>query len=57
MLSEELESLDEMLEQLTLRHARRLREQFVVGPQIAAILVAVAGDNPERLKSEAALAA
>ncbi|MFL9991288.1 IS110 family transposase [Paraburkholderia sediminicola] len=46
-----------MLDSLTSQHARRLRERFGVGPQTAAVLVAVAGDNPERLKSEAALAA
>ncbi|WP_232456539.1 IS110 family transposase [Burkholderia ubonensis] len=56
-LAEELKTLDTMLERLTLQHARRLRERFGVGPQTAAVLVAVAGDNPERLKSEAALAA
>ena len=56
-LAEELKSLDTMLDDLTSRHAKRLRERFGVGPQTAAVLVAVAGDNPERLKSEAALAA
>ncbi|MBR8055637.1 transposase, partial [Burkholderia vietnamiensis] len=56
-LAEELTTLDAMLEQLTFKHARRLRERFGVGPQTAAVLVAVAGDNPERLKSDAALAA
>ncbi|WP_405044810.1 transposase [Paraburkholderia sp. USG1] len=56
-LAEELKALDAMLESLTSQHARRLRERFGVGPQTAAVLVAVAGDNPERLKSEAALAA
>jgi transposase len=56
-LAEELKVLDAMLERLTITHARRLRERFGVGPQTAAVLVAVAGDNPERLKSEAALAA
>ncbi|KAF7963974.1 hypothetical protein AWV80_03665 [Cupriavidus sp. UYMU48A] len=56
-LAEELKTLDTMLERLTLQHARRLRDRFGVGPQTAAVLVAVAGDNPERLKSEAALAA
>jgi transposase len=56
-LTEELKTLDAMLEQLTLKHARRLRERFGVGPQTAAVLVAVAGDNPERLKNDAALAA
>jgi transposase len=56
-LAEEIKSLDTMLNDLTNQHARRLRERFGVGPQTAAVLVAVAGDNPERLKSEAALAA
>jgi transposase len=55
-LAEELKALDAMLENLTSQHARRLRERFGVEPQTAAVLVAVAGDNPERLKSEAALA-
>jgi transposase len=56
-LNEELKSLDAMLEKLTDQHARRLRQRFGVGPHTAAILVTVAGDNPERLKNEAALAA
>ncbi|WP_118186090.1 IS110 family transposase [Paraburkholderia phosphatilytica] len=56
-LAEELKALDTMLDSLTSQHARRLRDRFGVGPQTAAVLVAVAGDNPERLKSEAALAA
>ncbi|CAG2161396.1 IS110 family RNA-guided transposase [Cupriavidus numazuensis] len=56
-LAEELSTLDGMLDRLTSQHAKRLRERFGVGPQTAAVLVAVAGDNPERLKSEAALAA
>ena len=46
-----------MLERLTSQHAKRLPEQFGVGPQTAAVLIAVAGDNPERLRNEAALAA
>jgi transposase len=56
-LAEELKTLDAMLDRLTLQHATRLRAQFGVGAQTAAVLVVVAGDNPERLKSEAALAA
>lgn len=56
-LAEELGVLDGMLDRLTSQHARRLRERFGVGPQTAAVLVAVAGDTPERLKSEAAMAA
>lgn len=57
MLAAELKQLDATLDRLTSRSAKRLREQFGVGPQTAAILMAVAGDNPERLRSEAALAA
>lgn len=55
-LAEELSQLDELLDNLTREYAGSLRRQFGVGPQTAAILLAVAGDNPERLKNEAALA-
>ncbi|MFZ6687664.1 IS110 family transposase [Undibacterium sp. SXout11W] len=57
MLAAELKELDAELERLTMKSAPHLREQFGVGPQTAATLIAVAGDNPERLHSEAALAA
>jgi len=57
MLAEELSELDAALDRLTSQHAKRLRGQFGVGPQTAAVLMAVAGDNPERLRNEAALAA
>jgi len=57
MLSAELKELDSTLDHLTNQSAKRLRNQFGVGPQTAAILIAVAGDNPERLRNEAALAA
>ena len=56
-LVDEIKTLDAMLENLTTQYAPRLRARFGVGPQTAAVLVAVAGDNPERLKSEASLAA
>jgi len=56
-LSAELKELDAELEKLTCQSAPRLRDQFGVGPQTAATLIAVAGDNPERLHNEAALAA
>jgi len=56
-LEDEIKSLDAMLDSLTTQYAPRLRGRFGVGPQTAAVLVAVAGDNPERLKSEASLAA
>ena len=57
MLAAELKEIDTELEQLTQESAPHLRQQFGVGPQTAATLIAVAGDNPERLHSEAALAA
>jgi transposase len=57
MLAAELKELDVTLDRLTGSSCTRLREQFGVGPQTAATLIAVAGDNPERLRSEAALAA
>lgn len=57
MLAAELKTIDASLEQLTNRSAAHLRGQFGVGPQTAATLMAVGGDNPERLHSEAALAA
>ena len=57
MLAGELKELDAMLERLTSQHAKRLRQQFGVGSHTAAVLIAVAGDNPERLRNEAALAA
>lgn len=57
MLTAELKELDAELERLTSQSAPHLREQFGVGPQTAAALIAAAGDNPERLHSEAALAA
>ena len=57
MLSDELQKLDKQLDALTAEYAHRLRGQFGVGPQTAATLLSVAGDNPERLKNEAALAA
>lgn len=57
LLAAELKKLDATLDRLTSQSAQRLRKQFGVGPQTAATLMAVAGDNPERLRSEAALAA
>ena len=56
-LSAELKELDKTLEDLTKRAAKRMRQQFGVGPQTAATLLATAGDNPERLRNESALAA
>lgn len=49
-LTEELKELDESLKKLTRKYASNLCSQFGVGPQTAATLLAVACDNPERLK-------
>lgn len=56
-LTMELQQLDTALEQLTQATAPQLLARFGVGPYTAATLLVVAGDNPERLHSEAALAA
>jgi transposase len=56
-LAEELRELDAALDKLTRAAGRRVLAQFGVGPQTAATLLVTAGDNPERLHSEAALAA
>jgi|TARA_R110002072_G_scaffold170334_1_gene323841 transposase len=56
-LSKEVAHLDAELDRLTRIHASKLRSRFGVGPNTAATLLSVAGDNPDRLKSEASLAA
>jgi transposase len=56
-LHEELRELDKQLTRLTKLAAPRLLARFGVGPQTAATLLVTAGDNPTRLRNEAALAA
>jgi transposase len=56
-LAQELRDLDKSLADLTKGAGRRLLAQFGVGPQTAATLLVTAGDNPDRLRSEAAMAA
>lgn len=56
-LHEELRELDKQLTRLTKLAAPRLLGRFGVGPQTAATLLVTAGDNPTRLRNEAALAA
>jgi len=55
-LDEELAELDARIEALLMRHCPDLLGLFGVGPDTAAALVVCAGDNPERLHSEAAWA-
>jgi len=56
-LSAEITELEATLDDLTARANPALRGAKGVGPDVAAILLSAAGDNPERLKSEAAFAA
>ena len=55
-LSEEVSALDEQLEQLVSEAAPSLIALKGVGTDTAAALLITAGDNPERLRSEAAFA-
>lgn len=55
-LTAEIQTLDSELERLTAAAAPRLRALFGIGPESAAVLLVAAGDNPQRLRSEAAFA-
>jgi transposase len=55
-LSEEISALDERLEQLATEAAPALVALKGVGTDTAVSLLVAAGDNPERLRSEAAFA-
>jgi transposase len=55
-LSEEITEADHDLDALTRQAAPRLRAQAGIGPDTAAKLLITAGDNPHRLRSEAAFA-
>jgi transposase len=56
-LDAEISILTATLDQLTITVAPRLRNLLGVGPDSAAALLIAAGDNPGRLRSEAAFAA
>jgi len=53
-LEAELAAVDAELDRLTAQAAPRLRQLCWVGPEIAGALLVAAGDNPQRLRSEAA---
>ncbi len=55
-LDAELAELDGQLAELTAQASPKLLETFGVGPETAGALLVAAGDNPDRLKSEAAFA-
>lgn len=56
-LHAEADALAKQLDTLTARHAPSLRARLGVGPDTAAALLIAAGDNPTRLRTEAAFAA
>ena len=55
-LDTEAKELSAMIEQLVTRTAPQLLEQFGIGDDTAAEILIVVGDNPERIRSEAAFA-
>ena len=56
MLDEEIKDLAVMIEELVRQRAPHLLDEFGIGADTAAEILIVAGDNPERIKSEAAFA-
>ena len=56
VLNEEIKELEAQIEQLVVQRAPHLLDEFGIGVDTAAEILIVAGDNPERIKSEAAFA-
>ncbi|MFD6826856.1 transposase [Streptomyces sp. NPDC060085] len=56
-LTEEIEDLTTRIREVITQHNPQLLECYGVGPDTAATLLIAAGDNPERLRSEASFAA
>ena len=55
-LSDEIRELDTVLDELTATAAPGLLARTGVGTEVAGQLLVIAGDNPERLRSEASFA-
>ncbi len=55
-LTEEIRGHDTILDELTAATSPTLREGFGIGPDTAAEMLIVFGDNPDRIRSEAAFA-
>ena len=53
-LTAEIKALETELDRLTAKAAPGLVARFGVGPEVAGALLVAAGDNPDRLRSEAA---
>jgi transposase len=56
-LTAEIAAIDSVVSPLIRSHAGALLELRGVGPEVAGALLVVAGDNPQRLRSEASFAA
>ncbi len=56
-LTDEVAAIDEAIAPLLEQHAASLLELPGVGPEVAGAILVVAGDNPQRLRSEASFAA
>ncbi len=57
VLNNEVRALDAMIASYMLATAPALLERIGIGPEVASALLVAAGDNPERMKSEASFAA
>ena len=57
ILDDEITELDATLAELSARAAPRLLREPGIGPEIAARLLLVAGENPTRIRNDSALAA
>ena len=57
VLNDEVRTLDAMIASYVLATAPELLERPGIGPEVASTLLVAAGDNPERMKSEASFAA
>jgi transposase len=56
-LSQEINALEQLLEEVIRRHMPALLERVGIGPDTAAALLVTAGDNPQRLDTEGSFAA
>lgn len=54
VLNDEIKDLEAQIEQLVLQRAPHLLDEFGIGVDTAAEILIVAGDNPDRISSEAA---
>jgi transposase len=55
-LTQQINDLKQRITQVLAAHVPQLLDHYGVGPDTAAVLLIAAGDNPERLHSEASFA-